>query len=302
MSDEMSSLYVFGRKVEELRSPWRLKNAAFSSKRVDGETIDGGEFEHCTFANVSFLRSKIERSHFLNCTFIDCYFRRAKLQNSTFVGCRFIDCNFDRIEIVASGFSYSIFRGCFISIDELLHNLPSQPNVRKTLTHNLFVESRKLGFSVEARRYRLQSIAAQEAHLRAAIKADSQWYRDHFDGPARLLACGRLAVSVLNGLFWGYGENAWRLLGNVLALSLFVFPIGYHAGSALEKLPPADSATVSFLECVLFSLLRIFPTGLSVGISPVGLLGYLLAYLESIFGLLALALFASHIFRWSLSR
>jgi len=298
----MSSLYALGRKVEELRPPWRSRDATFSSKRVDEDTIDDGEFEHCTFANVGFLRSKVERSHFLNCTFIDCYFRRAKLQNSTFVGCRFIDCNFDRIEIVASGFSYSIFRGCFISIDELLHNLPSQPNVRKLLTHNLFVESRKLGFSAEARKYRLQAIAAQEAHLKAAIRADSQWYRDHFDGPARILACGRLVVSVLNGFFWGYGENARRLLGNVLALSLFVFPVCYYVGSALEKLPSADSATVSFLECVWFSLLRIFPTGLSMGIGPTGPLGYLLAYFESIIGLLALALFASHIFRWSLSR
>ena len=195
------------------------------------------------------------------------------MQNSSFIGCRFVDCNFDRIRVFASDFSYSIFRGCFISIDELLHNLPSQPNVRQLLTHNLFVESRKLGLSLEARKYRLQAIAASEAHLKAAIRADSQWYRDHFDVPARLLACGKLAISTLNGLLWGYGENAWRLFINVLALSLIVFPVCYYAGSTLEKLPSADSATVGFLECVWFSLLRIFPTGLSLGISPVGLWG-----------------------------
>ena len=302
MPDETSSLYVFGRKIEELKSPWQSKEASFCSDRVDGENVDGGKYEHCTFANVSFLKSTINRSHFLNCTFIDCYFRRARFENSSFVGCRFVDCNFDRIGIFTSDFSYSIFRGCFISFDELRHNLPSQPNVKKLLTHNLFVEARKLGISLEARKYRLQSIAAHKAHLKAAIRADSEWYRDHFDGPARLLACARLAVSNLNGLLWGYGENAWRLLTNVLVLSVLVFPVLYHAGSALEKLPPGDSTTVSFLECVWFSLLRIFPTGLSLGINPVGPLGYVLAYLESIVGLLAIALFAAHIFRWSLSR
>lgn len=302
MPEDTSSLYLLGRKIEKLKEPWHSKDAAFCTHRVDKENINGGKFEHCTFANVSFLRAEIKKSHFLNCTFIDCYFRRAKLQNSSFIGCRFVDCNFDRIRVFASDFSYSIFRGCFISIDELLHNLPSQPNVKKLLTQSLFTESRKLGYAAEARRYRLQAIAAEEAHLKAAIRADSQWYRDHFSGPDRLLACVKLVGSKLNGFLWGYGENARRLLINVLALSLLVFPTAYHAGSALEKLQLGDSASVSFLECVWFSLLRIFPTGLSLGISPVGPLGYVLAYFESIVGLLAIALFASHIFRWSLSR
>ena len=250
---------------------------------------------YCTPINIT-------KSHFLNCTFVDCYFRRAELRNSSFVGCRFVDCNFDRLGIFSSDFSYSIFRRCYVPFDELVHNLPSQPNVRELLAHNLFLESSKLGSSVEARKYRLRAIAAREAHLRAAIRADSQWYRDHFDGLARAQACWRLAVSTVNRFLWGYGENAWRLLTNVLVLSLVVFPIGYHAGNVLEKSPTEDGATVSFFECVCFSLIKIFPTGIDLGIRPVGLLGLGLTYLESIFGLLAIALFASHIFRWSLSR
>ena len=61
MPNKKSNLYAFGRKIAKFKSPWKGKDVAFCWSRVDKHTIDGGDYKHCTFANVSFLRSRITK-------------------------------------------------------------------------------------------------------------------------------------------------------------------------------------------------------------------------------------------------
>jgi hypothetical protein len=257
MSQAESDAYSLGRAVGQLGEPFEAMDLAFGSTRLDSKTIRNGDFQHCTFANISLKETVVQSSRFLDCVFIGCYFRRAQLVDSSFVGCRFIDCQFSHIAIKSTRFHHSSFRGCQIPIEELQHNLPPEPNLREALAHNLSLESSQLGLSGQARLYRMTEIRAREDHLRAAIAGSSQWYQEHFDALARFRACAELVLSLLNRWLWGYGQRASTLFRNLFVASLLLFPAGfYFVRDGLTKstggpFSPWDLVYAFLKQCVL---------------------------------------------------
>lgn len=300
LSEAESAAYALGRVLGELQEPYQARDLAFGATRLDEKTIRNGDFQHCTFANVSFKMVLLQSSSFLNCVFIGCYFRRAQLVDSSFVGCRFIDCNFTHVAIKSSRFPYSSFRGCQLPFAELLHSLPPEPNLREALARNLFLESSRLGLSSQARQYRLAEIHAREDHLRAAILGRSQWYKEHFDAIARLRATANLMLSLLNRWLWGYGERVWTLFRNLLVLALLLFPFAFYL--VRDGLTKSAAGAINNWDLVYFSIENVVPAGIESGVQAVALAPRILAGVESVFGVIAIALFASYIFRWSLHR
>ncbi|MCO6414086.1 MAG: pentapeptide repeat-containing protein [Thiogranum sp.] len=300
MSEAEAGTYIAGRKLGQLEEPYQASDLTFGSIRLDGRSLKNADYQHCTFANISFKEARLQSSTFLDCVFIGCYFRRAELVNSSFVGCRFIDCQFTHIAVKSSRFPHSLFRGCQIDIEELEHNLPPEPNIREVLTRNLSLESSKLGLSTQARAYRMAEIRAREAHLRAAIAGQSQWYRDHFDGLARLRALLQLILSLLNRWLWGYGERVATLLRNLVLVAVFLFPACFYI--LRDGLRKEGHAPIEPLDLVYFSLDNVLPSDIRSGIQAIDLVPRVLAASESIFGVIVLALFAAYIFRWSLHR
>ena len=301
MSETESCAYAIGRKIDSLGDPFRGVDSLYGSVRLDGTTISGADFQHCTFSNISFKDATIDSGKFLSCVFVGCYFRRAKLNDTSFVGCRFIDCNFGHVTIGGSRFEYSSFRSCQISFDEMFFSLPPQPYVKEILTRNLAIESTRLGLPSEARRYRREEIKAREAHLRAAVVGRSQWYQEHFSGGyKRTQAFCQLVASLLNRWFWGYGERVWLLLGNVFLFALVLFPVFFYLSA--DGLVKRSGGEIGISDVLRFSIENILPVTVASGIEAAGYMAQLLAATESIFGLLVLALFGSHIVRWSLRR
>src|SRR5665647_2083162 len=94
-----------GRKPTELKAPWRGVDLLYASQRLDTIQIEGAEYEHCTFANVSFKEARIANGRFLDCVFVNCYFRRADLAKTQFIGCKFVDCNLRKVSISGGDFS-----------------------------------------------------------------------------------------------------------------------------------------------------------------------------------------------------
>ena len=294
------NVYAIGREATPLRSPFQAKDAAVGSTRLDGLEIKDARFRHCTFANVSFKESTIQNGEFMDCVFVRCYFRRATLNNSQFIGCQFTDCHFGKVTIRSTQFTHSTFERCQIPFDELHYNLPPEPNLREELARRLFLESTRLGLASEARKYRVAEMEAREANLRAAVAGRSQWYREHFDGLARWRAAAQLVLSLLNRYLWGYGQQAWTLFRNVVVLSLLAFPLFFYI--VRTELSGPNGEAVGFSEILYFSLDNMIPSDIGSETMAAGLVARLLAGTESAFGLLALALFASHMFRWSLHR
>src|SRR5216684_2944459 len=197
----------------------------FIDQRFDGRTLREGTYVQCTFANVSFLRSRLERVRFTACVFEGCYFREITLTECTFSASRFIECEFVKPTIVACDFRNARFRGCYPPLSQLEECLPGEPNLRATLTSNLAFAAESAGDSVEARKYLLESIRANEQHLLAAFHAQTAYYRSHFPSSLdRILALLRFGWSRTNGFIWGYGERGMALLRTVLIVVLIVWP------------------------------------------------------------------------------
>lgn len=300
MTEADLSAYLVGRPIAVLTEPYHAQDCTFGAARLDERRMSGGDFAHCTFANISFKKALVQDTAFLDCVFIGCYFRRTELSGCRFVGCRFIDCNFNHIAIKSCDFKHSLFRRCQLPFAEMLHCMPSEPNLREDLARNLYLESSRLGLSSDARRYRMEEIRAREAHCWSAVVGRSQWYKEHFDSLARALAFLELILSLLNRWLWGYGERAWILVRNLVAVAFVVFPLTFYLlRDGLAKRPPCTFAPWDF---VYFSLENILPAGIQSGIEALSLATRIAAGGESVIGVVALALFASYVFRWSLHR
>ena len=292
--------YHLGRPLVELESPYQEAEKTFGTQRLDGAEIESADFQHCTFGNVSFKEVTFRDGAFLDCVFVGCYFRRAQLNNCRFVGCRFFECNFAHIALSSCDFRFSIFRGCQIQYSEMDYCLPTEPNLREDLARNLALESSKLGLPQETRRYRMAQIRAHEEHLVAAFQRKSQWYKDHFDGPSRVRAFIGWTLSLLNRWLWGYGERALVLVRNVVVLAFVLCPTLFYAWRV--ELAHNSGRTVSFSDAFYFSLENILPGGIVSDVVAIGSTTRFFAGLESLFGVVAITLFAAYIFRWSLHR
>ena len=119
----------------------QAEDVVFAAVRKDGSRLEGMEFRHCTFANVSFKEATLEKCRFTDCVFLDCYFRRTKLSETAFIGCKFVGCDFPRVTIQSCDFKYSRFEGCALPFGELEHSLPREPNLREELTRGLAIAS-----------------------------------------------------------------------------------------------------------------------------------------------------------------
>lgn len=295
-----SSGYNLGRPLSELRSPYEGANNTFAAQRLDSTTVTGARYEHCTFVNLSFKEAHLKDATFLNCVFIGTYFRRANLTSCRFIGCRFFDCNFSHIALRGCDFKYAIFRGCQLPFSEMCYSFPPEPNLRLDLARNLAIESSRLGLMKEARCYRMAEISAREQHLVAGFLGKSEWYRTHFDGIGKLRAFLEWLLSLLNRWLWGYGERAWVLVRNLLVLAFLLFPSLFVVGH--EELAHKSGKAITIWDCLYFSLNNVLPAGISTDVIATGPFTQILAGLESIFGVVAVALFAAYVFRWSLHR
>lgn len=295
-----SAAYLVGRTAAPLEAPFRGEDRVFAATKLDGSTMEGGEFSHCTFANISFKQVKLRRVHFVHCVFIGCYFRRTDIQESAFIGCRFLDCDFPRIAIRGCDFRYSKFRTCFIHFGEIELSLPREPNLREDLARNLAVETAKLGFPKEARAFRMCQIRAREEHLKAAVKGESQWYREHYDILRRFGAAVNLSSSFLNRYLWGYGQRLRVLVINFVLLGFFIFPLAFYV--LRDDLSKTAGSPIGLLDTIFFSLQNMLPAGMNAAISANSSLTRGLAGIESLLGVIIAGLFVSYLFRSILNR
>ena len=295
-----SSEYHLGRSLAQFEPPYSDTDKAFAARRYDDKVIRSPKYEHCTFVNLGFKGAKLADGQFLNCIFVGCYFRRAEVTNCRFVGCRFFDCNFNHVSLKSCDFRFSIFRGCQVAHSEMGYNLPREPNLREELARNLSLESSRLRLSREAKRYRIAELRAHEEHLQAAMLGKSKWYREHFVGLARVSAFLEWGLSLLNRWLWGYGEHAAVLIRNFLALAFLIFPILFYAFK--HQLSHISGEPADLIDLLYFSLENILPAAFTSGIVATGSVTRLLAGVESLFGVVTVALLAAYIFRWSLHR
>jgi hypothetical protein len=78
-----ATAYLVGRQEAKLAlsltDPTTRADSLYAAERIDGLPVKGVNFEHCTFANISFKSCVIEEARF-----VDCVFYRMLLQISSY--------------------------------------------------------------------------------------------------------------------------------------------------------------------------------------------------------------------------
>jgi len=268
----------------------------FINQRFDGRTLHEGTYTYCTFANVSFLRSRLENVRFTGCVFEGCYFRGTTLTECTFSASRFIDCYFVRPIIVACDFRNTRFKDCYPPYSQLEESLPGEPNLRAALTSNLALAAESAGDASEARKYLLESIRADEQYLLAAFHAQTDYYRSHFPNSLdRIFALLRFGWSRANGFVWGHGERGIALLRTVLIVVLVLWP-----GLLLIARPDIiDSAghQAAVADIFWLSAASLIGNSAVTGLN-VGGVARAMVISEQAVGLLLFGLFVTYVYRY----
>jgi Pentapeptide repeats (9 copies) len=291
------SVYLIRANSGELTSELTgAKDCLFINQRFDTQTLPEGLYVHCTFANMSFLRTRLERVRFSACVFEACYFRETTFDACVFSGTRFIDCEFVKPNLLSCDFRYARFSGCFPPSDEIESSLPPEHNMRAALTSNLATEADTAGDGNEARKYALRAIEARERHLLAAVVPKTDYYRSHFPTSLdRLAALWRYLLSRLNGVLWGYGERGWPLLRSLVVITFIAFPVLFLLSR--NSIENGQGQHPGFGSCVWLSMGSIVSNS---GVTGLTATGFARAFVltEAGIGLLLLGLFVTYVFQY----
>ena len=295
-----SSAYLVGREIGDWPAATApVQDLIFAAVRKDNDTLEGLDFQHCTFANVSFKEAKVRNCRFIDCAFLGCYFRKAEMVGSIFVGCKFLNCEFPKVTVQSCDFKYSRFENCVLPFDEMEHSLPREPNLREELARGLAISADALGLQRDRRQYRLAAIQAKEEHLRAAVMSQSEWYQLHYSGLRKLTAFGQLIASYAIGMLWGHGEKPLVLIRNILLLAVLVFPLVlWFACGLLQQ----SSGLLSFVDVIWLSITTFIPVDAGNVVTTTDACARIILTLESFLGLVASGLLITLLVRRMLKR
>ena len=222
-----SSPYLEGRTPKSLNSnlPATTRDALFAAQRIDGTSLIGKTFEHCTFANISFKGCSIRDCRFVDCVFLDCYFRESKLDTCTISASKFIDCNLLKIDIRSTIMkNYNTFRGCYIPFNQVIKNIPAEGNLKAHLCGNLANEALSLGAWKESQRFRQVAAEGLEQSLWQIVTQATAFERDKYDINEQVKSFWHFVTSKMRGWIWGYQKSHYVLLRNWGILTFLFFP------------------------------------------------------------------------------
>lgn len=90
------------------------------------------------------------------------------------------------------------------------------------------------------------------------------------------------------------------LFRNLFLITFVIFPILFYL--VRHELEYNLQNDLDFWNIVLFSVQNVLPAGIVSGVVAMGSIARILAGIEAFIGIIAIALFAAYIFRWSLHR
>lgn len=268
----------------------------YAAQLLDEAHAAGQEFRHCTFANVSFLETTLERCSFLNCAFIDCYFRKTKFENCSLVGCKFVDSQFIKPRFVGNTFAFPQFRNCFIPWESFSDCLPPEAGFRSAIADELAREAGAAGVMSDARRYRLVGEEAFERKLwNTAWASGGSYYEKPRPPLERARSAVRWVARKFNRHLWGYGERGAILARSFLVAAVF-FGLAYRLFVSDELVQNGES--LSFIGYALYTFDNLLAgTGFS-NVEATGDAARVLSGLEIFAGLVFIGLFVSLVFNW----
>lgn len=159
-----------------------------------------------SFQDCDFSHSLIEHS----------FFRKASFTRCKFIGARFQDCNFHGAIFNQCAFDYARFLNTEVSCDQLASNMPSYPNVRKSLLRSLRTNAVSIGRIGDASRFYILEMDTECEALEKAARPTDGWNAARSTDSSKRRAKWQLRIRRFEEFWWGYGEMPLRLARSTL--------------------------------------------------------------------------------------
>lgn len=99
----------------------------------------------CHFRRIGAKKALFERSSLTQCLFEDTYFRNASFTDVRLTGSTFRNCNLEKAIFKGCDLRYCTFQTTRLDRDEIIGNLPVEPNLKRDLARNLRKNFEALG-------------------------------------------------------------------------------------------------------------------------------------------------------------
>jgi len=99
---------IYDADWDEVAGHRKHSRTAFVGLDLCETTLDGVEFENCTFRDVRFNCAELLNVAFVNCTFTGCNFFDATFTGCKLVGSRFTNCTLDLMTVDGGDWSFAV--------------------------------------------------------------------------------------------------------------------------------------------------------------------------------------------------
>ncbi|TKJ36170.1 MAG: hypothetical protein CEE38_12130 [Planctomycetes bacterium B3_Pla] len=269
------------------------ENRLFVDSNHPNHTAKDITFKRCMFVRVGLKNATLVKLIFHRCVFEDCYLRGVKFQNVDFTGSTFKECNLERTRMDSCGFRYARFSKCLLNYDEILHSLPTEPNLAIGLLKSLRCNAIEMGNKDIADRLLSRQIDIEQQDLRKQIWGPTEYYKEHYKGVDRLLSLLKLVRLRISGLFWGHGLRIMRLFISAVLL-IVLFASLYQFFGTFTK---ANEIVQNNFPMSLYLSTVTFTTLGHPAYSPNTTFTYILCAFESILGVVYLGFLVAALYR-----
>jgi uncharacterized protein YjbI with pentapeptide repeats len=219
---------------------------------VNGQDFAQHDFNRVRARNVVFTDSSFKQAllrgcYFRNSMFIRCDFTGAHFKGSNLRGARFRECKFH----------YAVWEKTQLDDDFLASCLPAEENLARDLVRSLRVNFAEIGNYEAVNRAAAIEVGLTGRHLYNAAYSRQVYYRQKYQGLARVRQAIRHAGWKFLDLLWGNGESLFKVArsGAVVVVA---------AAATLSALTPS----LGFLPALELANLQFWGAGLSLPDAP----------------------------------
>jgi hypothetical protein len=261
----------------------------------DDLQVKGATLWTCHFLRIGVKNAAFEKSSLTQCLFEDTYLRNARFSDVRLTGSTFRNCNLEKASFQGCDLRYCTFQATRLDRDEIIGNLPVEPNLKRDLARNLRKNFEALGDQESADVLLKLEIEAHELELLATFRRNTAYYQSRYNGVDQMRAGLKYFKSKFSGIIWGYGRLVHRLVASYIILSLVFALITYFYCLPFVVDATAPIRSLGFWESIYYTFAGTL--GLGTALAPVTVSGKALQLCQGFLGTIFLALLAAAAYR-----
>ncbi len=282
--------------AELSKFPDKGEHFLFCDEVKDDLQVSGATLQTCHFRRVGAKKASFKHSSLTQCLFEDTYLRNAHFSEVNLTGSTFKNCNLEKASFQGCDLRYCTFHVTRLNPDEIINNLPIEPNLKRDLARNLRKNYETIGDKDSADIFLDIEIEAHEQELLGISRRKTEYYKSRYTGFDQASAVLKYSASKLSGLVWGYGHRVRRLVASYLILTLAFGFITYFCDLPFHVDPQASARNLGFWESIYYTFAETLSLG-ATSFAPASTLAKGLQLFQGFLGTLFLALLAAAAYR-----